>query len=98
MKVENIPSKQELEDFRKKDLSNAPDDFPTGSAVEIVQKEVIIPDLWVVCDGTDSTPDLTEKFLMGVSSKRGSQKGSCLCLTHATCRKGVMSLLDSCHM
>ncbi len=70
VKVENIPSKQELEDFRKKDLANALDDFPTGSVLGVVQKEVTIPNGWSVCDGTNGTPDLTDKFLMGVSSKR----------------------------
>jgi hypothetical protein len=33
-----------------------------------------VPNGWRICDGTEGTPDLTERFLMGVTDRRNSGK------------------------
>lgn len=68
-KLEGIPTSGELEQFREKDLANALNDFPAGTVIGISEKEVEVPSGWSICDGTNGTPDLTGKFLVGVSSK-----------------------------
>jgi hypothetical protein len=68
-KFEDIPSVEELKEFRRKDLSKVLAEFPKGTVLGLTQKEAAVPEGWSVCDGTKGTPNLTGKFLVGVSSK-----------------------------
>ena len=72
-KYEDIPSKGELkkahDDIAKVDQKNALNDFPIGAIFAMTEKEFEIPEGWAICDGTKGTPNLSNTFLMGVSSK-----------------------------
>ncbi len=41
--------------------------FPKGMIMAWYAKAGLIPFGWVVCDGTNETPDLRGKFLMGAA-------------------------------
>ena len=44
---------------------NAPQQFPTGGIIMWSGAEGAIPSGWVLCNGTNSTPDLRGKFVVG---------------------------------
>lgn len=42
--------------------------FPPGTILPWYAKSGAMPDGWAVCDGTNGTPDLRNRFMMGVAS------------------------------
>ncbi|MDP9104325.1 MAG: hypothetical protein M3N49_00080 [Candidatus Eremiobacteraeota bacterium] len=44
------------------------DEFVRGMIVAYYAREGAIPDGWAICDGTNGTPDLREKYLVGVDA------------------------------
>lgn len=62
------------ENFRKIDLINS---FPSGGIIMWSGSESNIPAGWVLCNGSNNTPDLRGRFVLGVSSKysKGSTGG-----------------------
>ena len=41
-------------------------EFPIGTIVAYHKKDGVIPDGWAICNGQPGTPDLKDRFLMGV--------------------------------
>ena len=52
------------------DVTNSIDIFPSGIIVSWTGS--IAPDGWALCDGTNGTPDLTNKFILGSNSGSGN--------------------------
>ena len=48
-------------------LTAAPTDLPMGSIILWYGEQNTIPKGWVICDGTQSTPDLRGRFVVGTS-------------------------------
>ncbi len=42
--------------------------FPKGTIIAYYEKAGPIPKGWAICDGTNGTPDLRSKFIMGVGN------------------------------
>lgn len=51
--------------------SSSNDGLPSGSIIIWSGDSANIPDGWHVCDGTDGTPDLTDKFVLGAGTEHG---------------------------
>ena len=47
---------------------NAPQQFPTGGIIMWSGAEGAIPSGWVLCNGSNSTPDLRDKFIVGAGT------------------------------
>ncbi len=47
---------------------NAPQQFPTGGIIMWSGAENAIPSGWVLCNGSNSTPDLRNKFIVGAGT------------------------------
>jgi microcystin-dependent protein len=58
--------------------------FPAGGIVIWSGAEAAIPTGWVLCNGSNSTPDLREKFVMGAGTTAVNTTGGTNSLTIAT--------------
>lgn len=80
-KGDNSPSsvgfvKQQLDELKKEILAMIPTTedisklsaLPRGSIVVWTSKD--IPNGWAICDGTNGTPDMRDKFIVGASNNR----------------------------
>lgn len=58
--------------------------FPTGGIIIWSGAEAAIPTGWVLCNGSNSTPDLREKFVMGAGTTAVNATGGTNSLTITT--------------
>lgn len=71
-----------------KSVVNGLDILPVGTILAFSGRLSDIPNGWHICDGTDGTPDLTGRFLEGVTSDAGKTKEAGLPNIKATFRGG----------
>lgn len=55
---------------------NSGDNFPVGTILAYKGSISNIPEKWHLCDGTNGTPNLSGRFLEGVTSSPGSTKSA----------------------